>query len=427
MAGKKKNTTKVNGKEFYTDENGNILGEVQPSYNYETVTKSSKDTPYVGPTNTPIGSLSTKQASERAAEQVLNEAAVNPEEADAARALAKTYEKSGINVDPKTAHKIVQNLSEIPENSSLFQTPDSIAAKTYGLAGKAEDFSTPGEENTEAMKDSMDKRTENEKIEQEVVRDNPGASESELASMTNMKKEQKDAEEKAAEDKPGVDTSFSSNITQTPSLGQKATPTVDTVSEPGKAPEEANLDFSDYIKNYYGPKNGADYLKSLWANGAGGKAAAIGNVLGNILGATGKGLAGQDYKTDWQTYKDNYIKEMADRNQKAFDQNMDISRQLRTNDVARGEMLKALDQYAKIGKGMTPEKFENIRKALTATGNSSQMEYYLSSVLGDLTSDPDFMKAVKDAGSNASELLGNLTKFGANTLRPLNYVFGGFK
>ena len=40
-----------------------------------------------------------------------------------------------------------------------------------------------------------------------------------------------------------------------------------------KAPEEANLDFSDYIKNYYGPKNGADYLKSLWANGASGKAA----------------------------------------------------------------------------------------------------------------------------------------------------------
>ena len=197
--------------------------------------------------------------------------------------------------------------------------------------------------------------------------------------------------------------------------------------EIGKAPSSANVDFSDYLKNYYGPKNGADYLKALWSNGAGGKAAAIGNVLGNLLGATGKGLAGQDYKTDWQTYKDNYIKEMADRNQKAFDQNMDISRQLRTNDVARGEMLKALDQYAKIGKGMTPEKFENIRKALTATGNSSQMEYYLSSVLGDLTSDPDFMKAVKDAGSNASELLGNLTKFGANTLKPLNYVFGGLK
>ena len=203
----------------------------------------------------------------------------------------------------------------------------------------------------------------------------------------------------------------------------KANNTSDTELE--KAPEQGNVDFSDYIKNYYGPKNGADYLKSLWANGAGGKAAAIGNVLGNILGATGKGLAGQDYTSDWQQYKDNYTKEMAERNQKAFDQNLDISRQLRTNDVARGEMLKALDQYEKIGKNMDPEKFENIRKALTATGNAGQMEYYLASALGELSSDPEFMSAVKGAGENATQLLSNLTQFGANTLKPLNYIFGG--
>ena len=192
-----------------------------------------------------------------------------------------------------------------------------------------------------------------------------------------------------------------------------------------KAPEEANLDFSDYIKNYYGPKNGADYLKSLWANGAGGKAAAIGNVLGNILGATGKGLAGQDYTSDWQTYKDNYTKEMAERNQKAFDQNLDIAHQLRTNDVARNELVKAIENYSKIGKNMDPEKFENIRKALTATGKNSQMEYYLASALGELSSDPEFMNAVKGAGENATQLLSNLTQFGANTLKPLNYIFGG--
>ncbi len=195
-------------------------------------------------------------------------------------------------------------------------------------------------------------------------------------------------------------------------------------SELPKAPEEANLDFSDYISNFYGPKNGADYLKSLWSQGAGGKAAAIGNVLGNILGATGKGLAGQDYKTDWQTYKDNYTKEMAERNQKAFDQNMDISKQLRTNDVARNEMLKTLENYQKIGGNLTPEKFENIRKALTATGKGSQIDYYLASALGELSSDPAFMEAAKEAGGNAVELLGNLAQFSGNTLRPLNWFFG---
>lgn len=191
-----------------------------------------------------------------------------------------------------------------------------------------------------------------------------------------------------------------------------------------KAPEEGNLDFSDYISNFYGPKNGADYLKSLWSQGAGGKAAAIGNVLGNILGATGKGLAGKDYTSDWQTYKDNYTKEMAERNQKAFDQNMDISKQLRTNDVARNEMLKTLENYQKIGKGLDPEKFENIRKALTATGKGSQIDYYLASALGELSSDPAFMEAAKEAGGNAVELLGNLAQFSGNTIRPLNWFFG---
>ncbi len=191
-----------------------------------------------------------------------------------------------------------------------------------------------------------------------------------------------------------------------------------------KAPEEANLDFSDYIKNYYGPKNGADYLKSLWSQGAGGKAAAIGNVLGNILGATGKGLAGKDYTSDWQTYKDNYTKEMAERNQKAFDQNMDISKQLRTNDVARNEMLKTLENYQRIGGNLTPEKFENIRKALTATGKGSQIDYYLASALGELSGDPAFMEAAKEAGGNAVELLGNLAQFSGNTLRPINWFFG---
>lgn len=212
----------------------------------------------------------------------------------------------------------------------------------------------------------------------------------------------------------------------TPEEGETETANSTPVeNEMPKAPEEANADFSDYIKNYYGPKNGADYLKSLWSQGAGGKAAAIGNVLGNILGATGKGLAGQDYTSDWQQYKDNYTKEMAERNQKAFDQNMDISKQLRTNDVARGEMLKALDQYAKIGKNLDQEKYENIRKALTATGKNSQMEYYLASALGELASDPEFMKSVKGLSGGAAELLSNLAQFGTNTLKPLNYVFGG--
>ena len=60
---------------------------------------------------------------------------------------------------------------------------------------------------------------------------------------------------------------------------------------------------------YRAPKNGAEYLKRLWNSGQkGGKAAAIGNVLGNILGAVGAGMVGKEYTSDWQKYRDNYIK-----------------------------------------------------------------------------------------------------------------------
>jgi hypothetical protein len=195
-----------------------------------------------------------------------------------------------------------------------------------------------------------------------------------------------------------------------------------------KAPEEGNLDFSDYISNFYGPKNGADYLKALWTRGEYGKA--VGNVLGNLLGSLGAinvggaSTGGIGSRSDWEDYRNNYTKAMAERNQQAFDQNMDISKQLRTNDVARNEMLKTLENYQKIGKGLDPEKFENIRKALTATGKGSQIDYYLASALGELSSDPAFMEAAKEAGGNAVELLGNLAQFSGNTLRPINWFFG---
>lgn len=195
-----------------------------------------------------------------------------------------------------------------------------------------------------------------------------------------------------------------------------------------KAPEDANLDFSDYIKNYYGPKNGADYVKALWNNGEYGKA--VGNVLGNLLGnlgtinVGGASTGGRDFHSDWEDYRNNYTKAQAERNQQAFDQNMNIANQLRTNDVARNEMLKTLENYQKIGKKLTPAEFENIRKAMTATGNGSQVDYYLASVLGEISNDPDLKKAAKEAGGNAVKLIGNLAQFSGNAIRPLNWFFG---
>lgn len=371
MAKNKKNTTKVNGEEFYTDEKGNILGKVQPSYNYETVTKPSKDAPYVGPTNTPMGNLSTNQASERAAQEVLNEAAVNPEEADKARDLKEMYEKSGVNVSSKDVHKIAQNLSKIPDGDSKFQTLDSIAAKNLGLTGKAEEFSTPGVENTKAMEDSMDKRTENEKIEREVARDNPGASESEIANTTNIKKEQKDAEELAAG-----------------KAAEKETPKPTPNSESPKQPSLEDLLFAQqYYDDYRLPKNGADYLRQLWGQGAAGKAKAIGNVIGNLLGKAGTinvaGAQGQgrDFTSDWENYVNNYQKEMADRNARIFNDNMDIVKQASTNAQARKDLVAQLELALKNAGKLDANAIRLLQIWSTATAPSSALDRGISALM----------------------------------------------
>lgn len=400
MANKKKNTTKVKGEEFYTDEKGNILGKVQPSYNYETVTKTSKDAPYMGPTNTPAGSLSTNQASERAAEQVLNEAAVNPEEADKVRTYKNAVEKGGGNVSNKNAYKIVRNLENIPENDNLFQTPDSIAAKNLGLAGKTEEFSTPGEENTKAMEDSMNKRTENEKIEQEVIRDNPGASESEITNTTNMKKEQKDAEEKVKESKPDIGESFSSNITQTPFLGEEAG--VNYEETPSGNTENKGIDWKSIYNEYMGPKNGADYVKALWNNGEYGKA--VGNVLGNLLGSLGTinvggaSTGGRDFHSDWEDYRTNYTQAQKERNQTAFNNGMDLLKRAEMNqqdlekqagmnelDLSKREAMntqdldflqKEVDKKLKMSKDLSAEDIallQSFNTALNAGGISAAL------------------------------------------------------
>lgn len=438
MAGKMK-VKNIGGNDVWVDTETGDIKHYEPSYTSSGVA-ADRNIPAGVPSNVPLGQMLTKQASENAQLSQLEDATLDPgeheNEVNKAKARAAAY--TNIPEGAYTNKQLIERMNnptmdKIAENKTAQEVgnlrnelnKEIETALEQNLGVPQSDSYVPNASEQAIAEESEEQKladAENRAQRDETINLQHDIQESERKAL----QERGDPELSKMQDKNKIDQTKTPSSVEKSEGNKSGGVTEETSqSEMPKAPASANVDFSDYLKNYYGPKNGADYLKALWSNGAGGKAAAIGNVLGNLLGATGKGLAGQDYKTDWQTYKDNYIKEMADRNQKAFDQNMDISRQLRTNDVARGEMLKALEQYEKIGKGMTPEKFENIRKALTATGNSSQMEYYLSSVLGDLSSDPDFMKAVKDAGSNAAELLGNITKFGANTLRPLNYVFGG--
>ncbi len=187
------------------------------------------------------------------------------------------------------------------------------------------------------------------------------------------------------------------NTTPTP------TPTPNTISD-----NDWDKQYDRISKQYNAPKNGAEYLKSLWNQG--GKAAAVGNVLGNLMGAVGKGLRGEDYKTDWQQYKENYIQQQNERNRREFEDNMDIIKQLRMNDVARDELIKQIDNYAKIGGNIDAEKFTKIKKALVSSGNGSMSDYAITSLLETMASNPDFKELVQNILSGLSTGISSANK-----------------
>lgn len=233
---------------------------------------------------------------------------------------------------------------------------------------------------------------------------------------------------KKGEYSPGPETLKEFEKLEAPAKAEKQDVTEDAVNNREAATqEESTVDpdfYQKYVDQYYGPQNGADYLKSLWSQGAGGKAAAIGNVLGNLMGAVGKGALGQDYETDWQKYKDNYIQAQAERNQRAFNDNMDIVKQIRQNDVVRNELSKTMEKMKELGK-ITPQEFEAIKKGMAATGKSSQVDYYLASILGSLASDKDFTEALKGMGEEGMKLLSGIAGFAGNAVGGINRFFGG--
>ena len=154
------------------------------------------------------------------------------------------------------------------------------------------------------------------------------------------------------------------------------------VEEPVEQQVDKYQDIYDKYLNDYSPKNGADYLKQLWSQGKGGKAAAVGNVLGNLLGAVGKGAVGQDYNTDWQTYKDNYIKTQNERQQRIFNDNMDIVKQARTNEQARKDLNADIENMIQNGN-LSAEQLQFIRNYQNAQNPPKGWDMLLSSIMAD--------------------------------------------
>lgn len=132
---------------------------------------------------------------------------------------------------------------------------------------------------------------------------------------------------------------------------------------------------------YKAPKNGAEYLKRLWNSGRGGKAAAIGNVLGNFMGAVG---GGKDYVSDWQKYKDNYIKAEQERNQREYNDAMDIVKLGKTNEEERKNILAKVQMAIDNGMKLTPDQIQALKMWQLGTGNNDYLGMILAPVFASI-------------------------------------------
>lgn len=128
-------------------------------------------------------------------------------------------------------------------------------------------------------------------------------------------------------------------------------------------------------------KSGADYLKALWGSGAQGKAQAVANVLGNLLGAVGSGVAGKDYTSDWQKYKDEYTKQSQERRAEAAKNAQDMVNTMAQNKEARAELVNALNQAKANGANISPEDMAAIQAWQTATQPSSALNKAIASLV----------------------------------------------
>lgn len=132
-------------------------------------------------------------------------------------------------------------------------------------------------------------------------------------------------------------------------------------------------------------KSGADYLQALWGKGAKGKAQAVGNVLGNLLGAVGKGAAGQDYTSDWQKFRDEYTAQSQARRAEASQNALNMVNTAAQNDEARMELVNALNQAKANGASLTEKDLAAINAWQTATAPSSALNKAIAALVNKVS------------------------------------------
>lgn len=154
---------------------------------------------------------------------------------------------------------------------------------------------------------------------------------------------------------------------------------VDSISEGGKSEYDVAKEVLDENNPY---KSGSDFLKYLWGQGGSGKAKAIGNVLGNILSASGNAIKGEgDKGTQWNDFVTNYMQNENEARKTAISDAQSAVKTANANKAARTELVKALNQAKAQGKNITSADQTAIEMWQRATNPSSALDKAIASVM----------------------------------------------
>lgn len=160
---------------------------------------------------------------------------------------------------------------------------------------------------------------------------------------------------------------------------------VESIAEGGKSEYDVAKTVLDENNPY---KSGSDFLKYLWGQGGSGKAKAIGNVLGNILSASGNAIKGEgDKGTQWNDFVTNYMQNENEARKTAISDAQSAVKTANANKAARTELVKALNQAKAQGKNITPADQIAIEMWQNATTPSSALNKAIASVIAKM---PEF-------------------------------------
>lgn len=154
---------------------------------------------------------------------------------------------------------------------------------------------------------------------------------------------------------------------------------VDSITQGGKSEYDVAKEVLDENNPY---KSGSDFLKYLWGQGGSGKAKAIGNVLGNLLSASGNALKGEgDKGTQWNDFVTNYMQNENEARKSAMSDAQAAVKTANANKAARTELVKALNQAKAQGKNITPTDMIAIEMWQKATNPSSALDKAIASIV----------------------------------------------